>query len=65
LLTQKGLTAAFKPGNRWRNFSGLYFAGGSVNPGTSVPMVLMSGQVAAEYVLQDLKAGGAASSVPP
>lgn len=56
LLTQKGLTAAFKPGNRCRHFSGLYFAGGSANPGAGVPMVLMSGQVAAECVLQDSKA---------
>lgn len=54
LLTQKGLTAAFKPGNRCRNFSGLYFAGGSVNPGAGVPMVLMSGQIAADCVLRDL-----------
>ncbi|MGV3720008.1 MAG: phytoene desaturase family protein [Actinomycetota bacterium] len=54
LLTQKGLTAAFKPGNRCRHFEGLYFAGGSVNPGAGVPMVLMGGQVAADCVLQDL-----------
>jgi diapolycopene oxygenase len=54
LLTQKGLTAAFKPGNRCPYFDGLYFAGGSVNPGAGVPMVLMSGQVAANCVLEDL-----------
>lgn len=54
LLTQKGLTAAFKPGNRSPYFEGLYFAGGSVNPGAGVPMVLMSGQTAANCVLEDL-----------
>jgi phytoene dehydrogenase-like protein len=54
LLTQKGLTAAFKPGNRCSRFGGLYFAGGSVNPGAGVPMVLMSGQTAAECVLEDI-----------
>ena len=56
LLTQKGLTSAFKPGNRCPHFQGLYFAGGSVNPGAGVPMVLMSGFTAAECVLQDLAA---------
>jgi diapolycopene oxygenase len=54
LLTQKGLTAAFKPGNRCPRFGGLYFAGGSANPGAGVPMVLMSGQIAAQCVLEDL-----------
>ncbi|MCC2667896.1 MAG: phytoene desaturase [Armatimonadetes bacterium] len=54
LLTQKGLTSAFKPGNRCPHFPGLYFAGGSVNPGAGVPMVLMSGQTAAACVLEDL-----------
>jgi phytoene desaturase len=56
LVTQKGLTAAFKPGNRCPRFEGLYFAGGSVNPGAGVPMVLMGGQTAAECVLEDLGA---------
>ncbi len=56
LLTQKGLTAAFKPGNRCSRFQGLYLTGGSVNPGAGVPMVLMSGQVAANCVLEDLGA---------
>ncbi len=59
LLTQKGLTAAFKPGNRCPWLEGLYFAGGSANPGAGVPMVLMSGQVAADCVLQDLGAPAA------
>ncbi|MFN3653313.1 MAG: phytoene desaturase family protein [Armatimonadota bacterium] len=60
LLTQKGLTAAFKPGNRCPRLEGLYFAGGSVNPGAGVPMVLMSGQTAAACVLEDLGAPEAA-----
>ncbi|MBM3457765.1 MAG: phytoene desaturase, partial [Armatimonadetes bacterium] len=33
LATRKGLCSAFKPGNRCPRFQGLYFAGGSVNPG--------------------------------
>ena len=53
VVTKRGLTSAFKTGNRSR-IRGLYFAGGSVNPGAGVPMVLMSGQIAAQCVLDDL-----------
>lgn len=56
VVTKRGLTSAFKTGNRSPHISGLYFAGGSVNPGAGVPMVLMSGQVAAECVLEDVMA---------
>lgn len=56
VVTKKGLTSAFKTGNR-SHISGLYFAGGSVNPGAGVPMVLMSGQIAAQCVLEDIQAG--------
>ncbi len=52
VVTKRGLTSAFKTGNRSK-IPGLYFAGGSVNPGAGVPMVLMSGQIAAECVLED------------
>ncbi len=53
VVTKRGLTSAFKTGNR-SSIPGLYFAGGSVNPGAGVPMVLMSGQIAAECVLEDV-----------
>lgn len=53
VVTQRGLRSAFKTGNRSPLIKGLYFAGGSVNPGPGVPMVLMSGQIAAECVLED------------
>lgn len=56
VVTKRGLTSAFKTGNR-SPLPGLYFAGGSVNPGAGVPMVLMSGQIAAQCVLDDLGAG--------
>lgn len=54
VVTKRGLTSAFKTGNR-SHISGLYFAGGSVNPGAGVPMVLMSGQIAAQCVLEDIQ----------
>lgn len=60
VVTRRGLTSAFKTGNRSK-IPGLYFAGGSVNPGAGVPMVLMSGQVAAECVLEDLGRPGTAA----
>ncbi len=47
--------AAFRrPHNRARDVRGLYFAGGSAHPGGGVPMVTLSGKVAAELVLMDL-----------
>jgi phytoene desaturase len=47
--------AAFRrPHNRAKNMSGLYFAGGSAHPGGGVPMVMLSGKVAAELVLENL-----------
>jgi len=57
VVTKRGLTSAFKTGNRSK-IPGLYFAGGSVNPGAGVPMVLMSGQIAAQCVLEDVASGG-------
>ncbi|MCM8794201.1 MAG: phytoene desaturase family protein [Candidatus Omnitrophica bacterium] len=47
------LTGGFKPANRSKDFSNLYFCGGSVNPGPGVPMALMSGQIAANCLLED------------
>jgi phytoene desaturase len=44
----------FKPRNRSGVLPNLYLAGGSVNPGPGVPMVLMSGVTAANAVLEDL-----------
>ena len=61
VVTKRGLTSAFKTGNR-SDIKGLYFAGGSVNPGAGVPMVLMSGQIAAQCVLDDLGTGAATTA---
>jgi phytoene desaturase len=44
---------AFKPGNRSRDLAGLYLAGGAAHPGPGMPMVLMSGWIAADTLDQD------------
>jgi phytoene desaturase len=46
--------AAFRrPHNRAPDIRGLYFAGGSAHPGGGVPMVMLSGKVAARMLLDD------------
>lgn len=44
---------AFKPGNRSRDVRGLYLAGGAAHPGPGMPMVMMSGWIAADALDQD------------
>jgi len=44
---------AFKPGNRRKDIKGLYLAGGAAHPGPGMPMVLMSGWIAADSLDQD------------
>ncbi len=44
---------AFKPGNRSPDLRGLYLAGGAAHPGPGMPMVLMSGWIAADTVDKD------------
>ncbi len=51
---------AFKPGNRSRDVRGLYLAGGAAHPGPGMPMVLMSGWIAADALDRDL--GGRAGA---
>ena len=50
---------AFKPGNRSRELAGLYLAGGAAHPGPGMPMVLMSGWIAADSLDQDVKSNSA------
>jgi len=48
--------AAFRrPHNRAGDIKGLYFAGGTTHPGGGVPMVTLSGKLAAQLVLEDLR----------
>lgn len=46
---------AFKPANRSPDVKGLYLAGGAAHPGPGMPMVMMSGWIAADTVDQDVK----------
>jgi phytoene desaturase len=48
---------AFKPGNRSRHLRGLYLAGGAAHPGPGMPMVLMSGWIAADALDRDARTG--------
>jgi diapolycopene oxygenase len=50
---------AFKPGNRSRQVQGLYLAGGSAHPGPGMPMVLMSGWIAADALDRDVNKSAA------
>lgn len=44
---------SFKPGNRSPDLRGLYLAGGAAHPGPGMPMVLMSGWIAADTLDRD------------
>jgi diapolycopene oxygenase len=46
---------AFKPANRSKELKGLYLAGGAAHPGPGMPMVMMSGWIAADSLDQDAK----------
>lgn len=49
---------AFKPANRSSEVPGLYLAGGAAHPGPGMPMVMMSGWIAADSLDADAKAEG-------
>ena len=53
---------AFKPSNRSPDIDGLYLSGGAAHPGPGMPMVMMSGWIAADCVDAD---GLVARSVSP
>ena len=56
LASHGKVNGAFKPGNRSRDLRGLYLAGGAAHPGPGMPMVLMSGWIAADSLCQDMEA---------
>lgn len=47
------LQGGFKPANHEPELAGFYLAGGSAHPGTGIPMVLMSGWIAADRLDRD------------
>jgi diapolycopene oxygenase len=49
---------AFKPANRSKEMHGLYLAGGAAHPGPGMPMVMMSGWIAADSLDADAKVEG-------
>jgi phytoene desaturase len=53
---------AFKPSNRRRDPDGLFLAGGAAHPGPGMPMVLMSGWIAADAVDQRYRGVEAAAA---
>jgi len=53
ISSNQALNAFRRPHNRCADVCGLYFAGGTTHPGGGVPMVTLSGKVAAELVLND------------
>jgi phytoene desaturase len=62
LASHGRFTGAFKPANRSREVDGLYLAGGAAHPGPGMPMVLMSGWIAADALDRDVR-GEAAGPV--
>lgn len=53
--SSNSLFAAFRrPPNRSRLLKRLYFAGGSAHPGGGIPLVLLSGKMAAELAAEDI-----------
>jgi phytoene desaturase len=53
LASHGRMMGAFKPGNRSPDVDGLYLAGGAAHPGPGMPMVLMSGWIAADALDRD------------
>ena len=53
-VSSNSKTTAFKRlPNRSRHLKGLYFAGGSVHPGGGIPLVMLSGKMAATLIAED------------
>jgi phytoene desaturase len=53
LASHGKFNGAFKPANRSPDVTGLYLAGGAAHPGPGMPMVLMSGWIAADALDRD------------
>jgi phytoene desaturase len=53
ISSNKWTNAFLRPPNRARDIRGLYFAGGATHPGGGIPLVLLSGKMAAELLMRD------------
>ncbi len=52
-ISSNSRSMAFRrPANRSRDVRGLYFAGGACHPGGGIPLVLLSGKMAAELLME-------------
>ncbi len=47
--------AFMRPANRSKKIDGLYFAGGSTHPGGGVPLVILSGKIVSQLIMQKEK----------
>jgi diapolycopene oxygenase len=63
LASHGRLFGAFKPANRSTDVPGLYLAGGAAHPGPGMPMVLMSGWIAADSLDRDGDPGALAAGL--
>ncbi len=59
LSSNARLAAFMRPPTRARDIERLYFAGGSAHPGGGVPLVTLSGGLAAQLIAADLRQGSA------
>lgn len=59
LSARMNQTAFFRPPNRSADVEGLYFVGGSTQPGGGVPIVMISGRLVADLVNRTLPASSA------
>jgi diapolycopene oxygenase len=58
LASHGRMLGAFKPSNRSPDVPGLYLAGGAAHPGPGMPMVMMSGWIAADTLDRDKHLSG-------
>jgi phytoene desaturase len=53
-VSSNGIFSAFlRPPNKARKIKNLYFAGGATHPGGGIPLVLISGKLAADLILRE------------
>jgi diapolycopene oxygenase len=57
VVSDRKKNLGFKAPQRSHVYRNLYFVGGSVNPGGGMPMVVLSGQLVRDKILQDLANG--------